>query len=254
MEPVVVFEDRQLLVVKTPPLWLAQGDGGDRPDVLAWPERYLKLAGQKPGRAFVGLCHRLDLAVGGLMVLAKTSKAARRICQAFRTRTVGKFYLALTLGEPPAFGTLVNGLSRRGRLTQVAPYPENGSRAELEYRVLAKARFQEKVASLLSVKLLTGFKHQIRAQLAAYGYPLVGDGLYGAAAGPSESIGLWAFRLELEHPIVKERLAFTAMPGNFWPFSHWTGPVFADLDYRGLGFAGFDFDGHGFVGLDLNAR
>jgi 23S rRNA pseudouridine1911/1915/1917 synthase len=217
LDPAVVFEDRQILVVQKPPMWLAQADGGPRPDVLGWARRYLEVSGGKPGRAYAGLWRRLGLAVGGLMALAKTSKAAKRLGEQFRERAVGKRYLALLAGEPPPEGALDGELVRDGRLTRAAVPPEKGYRAFLGYRVLARGRLSGREASLLSVKLSTGFKHQIRAQLAGLGFPLAGDRLYGADPGPGGAIGLWAFRLELGRPVPGDRLAFVAGPGTFGP-------------------------------------
>jgi 23S rRNA pseudouridine1911/1915/1917 synthase len=165
------------------------------------------------------------------LVLAKTSKAAQRINKEFATRTVGKYYLALVLGEPKESGRLINDLYRDGRLTRLAQDQEKGSRAELSYQVVAQGLFQKEKAALLSVKLKTGFKHQIRTQLAILGYPIVGDWLYGGLAGPSTVIGLWAYRLELTHPITKDRLTFMAWPPLDWPWSDWRGPDLASLDW-----------------------
>jgi 23S rRNA pseudouridine1911/1915/1917 synthase len=192
----------------------------------------LEVAGRKPGRAYVGLCHRLDLAAGGLMALAKTSKAAKRLGQQFVGRTVGKGYLALLAGEPPPEGSLVASLCREGRLTRPAKEGVKGSLAQLEYRVLARGRFLGQKASLLSIKLLTGYKHQIRAQLADLGFPLAGDRLYGAEPGPNEAIGLWACKLELDHPVGQQRLAFAAWPGDFWPWSEWRGSNWAEASHE----------------------
>ncbi|MDR1578128.1 MAG: RNA pseudouridine synthase [Deltaproteobacteria bacterium] len=224
----VIFEDRQLLVVQKPPLWLSQADNTPRPDVLTWARRHVEVQSQKPGRAYLGLCHRLDWAAGGLMALAKTSKAAKRLGQQFLARTIGKYYLALIIGEPPLAGRLNNELYRSGHLTRLAVKGEPGTLARLEYRVLARGLIHQRKGSLLSIKLMTGFKHQIRAQLAELGFPLVGDRRYGGFIGPSEAIGLWAYRLELDSPVGQTPLSFQAWPGDFWPWNAWRGPNWTD--------------------------
>jgi 23S rRNA pseudouridine1911/1915/1917 synthase len=218
----IIYEDRQLLVIEKPPGFLAQPDGSGRPDVLAWAEGYLREARGRPS-AWVGLVHRLDLKVGGAMVLAKTSKAASRLSAQFRDRTAEKIYLALVCGEAPAEGELIGDLVRDGRLTRPAAPGERGSASALRYRRLklypplpAESLGQ---VSLLEVKLLTGAKHQIRAQLSDALCPVVGDELYG---GPSsargEAIGLWAARLSLDHPATGRRLSFSSPPPPIWPF------------------------------------
>ncbi|MDR2455628.1 MAG: RluA family pseudouridine synthase [Deltaproteobacteria bacterium] len=218
----IIYEDRQLLVIEKPPGFLAQPDGSERPDVLAWAEGHLREARGRPS-AWVGLVHRLDLKVGGAMVLAKTSKAASRLSAQFRDRTAEKIYLALVSGEAPAKGELKGDLVRDGRLTRLAALGERGAASALIFRRLklypplpAESLGQ---VSLLEIRLLTGAKHQIRAQLSAAGCPVVGDELYG---GPSsargEAIGLWAARLSLDHPVTGRRLTFNSPPPPVWPF------------------------------------
>jgi 23S rRNA pseudouridine1911/1915/1917 synthase len=184
---------------------------------------------QKPGRAYIGLCHRLDWAVGGLMVLAKTSKAAKRLGLQFLTRTIKKRYLALTLGEPEASGRLTSQLYRSGQLTRLAQASEKGTLAILDYESLARGEIHGQKASLLSIQLLTGFKHQIRAQMAQIGFPIVGDERYGAPAGSTGAIGLWAYQLEFLSPVGQEPLSFTVWPGDFWPWAAWRGPSWREF-------------------------
>jgi len=190
-------------------------DGGPRPDLLTWAEEYL--ARDKPGRAFVGLVHRLDRAVGGVVALAKTSKCAARLSGQFRERRVDKIYLAL-VESPPEYdeGRLEQVLVRDGTLTRPARPGENGRAAALEW----KLRSRSDDLALLEIRLLTGFKHQIRAQLASLGRPILGDAKYGSrVTGPGPAIGLWAETLGLDHPTTKERLTFTTEPSAVWPWS-----------------------------------
>lgn len=213
--PIIIYEDNHLLIVQKPPGFLAQPDGGPRPDLLTWAERYL--GRDKPGRAFVGLVHRLDRAVGGVVALAGTSKCAARLSGQFRERTVDKTYLALVEGPPEADeGRVEQALVREGTLTRIARPGESGRAAALEWKLRSRAGD----LALLEIRLLTGFKHQIRAQLASLGRPILGDAKYGSpipANGPA--IGLWAESLSLNHPTTKERLTFTAKPADLWPWS-----------------------------------
>ncbi|MDR1084775.1 MAG: RNA pseudouridine synthase [Deltaproteobacteria bacterium] len=225
-EPLIIFEDRHLLVIQKFPGWLSQADGSSRPDVLEWGRKYLEVSGRKPGRAYIGLCHRLDLGAGGLMVLAKTSKAAQRLAVQFRERTVCKYYLALVSGQPPQDGHLEHNLRRAGDRTVLALAGEKSSRAVLEYETQAAGLWENEAAAMLKVKLITGFKHQIRAQTAISGFPIIGDSRYGGRLNPSPlnpAIGLWACRLELTHPVERVIKTFLSYPAELWPWSAWAG-------------------------------
>jgi 23S rRNA pseudouridine1911/1915/1917 synthase len=219
--PAVLFEDKQLLVIRKPAGWLSQPDGRGRPDVLSWAKEHIRVRWNKPGAAYAGLCHRLDLPVGGVMALARTSKAASRISGQFRERTAGKIYLALSLGIPDgASGELKGALEREGNLTLKAA-PGGGARAALAWRRLWLGELSGRPSSLIEVNLLTGVKHQIRAQLAGAGLPVWGDALYGGPAGPrgALSIGLFATRLTLDHHVSRERMSFSASPSaGEWPW------------------------------------
>jgi 23S rRNA pseudouridine1911/1915/1917 synthase len=152
------------------------------------------------------------------MVLAKTSKAARRISQQFRDRTIKKLYYALVAGTPPESGGLVDELIRDRAITRVALPGEKGTKASLNFKVIGQGEFNGGLATLLAIQLLTGFKHQIRCQLANLGFPIIGDVKYGGRQGATGVIGLWAYELTLSHPISQEPLTFTEKPGVFWPW------------------------------------
>jgi 23S rRNA pseudouridine1911/1915/1917 synthase len=220
MLPSIIYEDRQLLVVLKPPGWLAQADASDRPDVLSFAKKHVENTRKIP-KAYVGLCHRLDRPVGGVMVLAKTSKAAARLSKQFREHTTKKIYLALVTGMVKCSQQMSTRLVREGRLTIKAHADQLSTLCSLNYRVLATGTAQGQEASLLEVTLLTGFKHQIRAQLASIGHPIWGDALYGGpkAIVDSPAIGLFASQLSFQHPIGGQNVTFQASVDSSWPWT-----------------------------------
>jgi 23S rRNA pseudouridine1911/1915/1917 synthase len=166
------------------------------------------------------------------MVIARTSKAAARIFAQFKDRSIKKIYTALVLGAPPVnVDFAAHRLVRDGNFTRLARRDEEGVLAKIEYRLL-ETGFMEagllgrRTASRLSVKLITGFKHQIRSQLSILSLPVVGDVLYGVPRGPEgeEGIGLFASELSLKHPISGEMMEFSADPGDFWPWNLYQAP------------------------------
>jgi len=179
---------------------------------------WLKARYDKPGRVFAGIVHRLDAPVAGVVVVARTSKAAARLSAQFREGRVEKRYLAVVEGNPPRESDdLVHHLMRRGRSSAVASDAAAGTQtAGLSYRLLAT----QGDTSLLSVRLETGRRHQIRLQLAAIGCPILGDRRYGARHTlPHGCIGLLAHRLCFSHPTRHEGMCFeTPMPVG-WPWT-----------------------------------
>lgn len=213
----VLYEDNHLLVVHKPAGILAQDDGSGRPDLLNQAKDYLRLKYNKPGRVFVGLVHRLDRQVAGVVVLARTSKAAGRLSAQFRDHSTRKIYWAVVHGalRPPT-GTSEIHLLWNDRLSVPAdPARPGAQRAALAYRTLETGP----ASSLVEVDLLTGRRHQIRAQLAALGHPILGDRLYGSSLEPrGDAIGLLARRLTVRHPTRDELLTFDAPPAPDWPW------------------------------------
>ncbi len=191
-----IFEDNHLLALHKPAGLLTQAARAGDDTLLERARSYLREAYDKPGNVYVGLVHRLDRNVGGVVLLARTSKAASRLAEAFRTRRVDKRYLAVVEGDARERGYLVHTLAPRGSERGVVVDP-GGKRAELRYELLAAARGR----SVLEVELLTGRKHQIRAQLAAAGLPIVGDPLYGRWDDQLRRPALHAWGLALDHPI-----------------------------------------------------
>ncbi|HCS72886.1 MAG TPA: RNA pseudouridine synthase [Clostridiales bacterium] len=205
----ILFEDNHLLVVEKPVNMPSQGDASKDPDLLSILKEDIKIRYQKPGNVYLGLVHRLDRPVGGVMVFAKTSKAASRLSEQIRTRTFGKAYLVVVHKTPnPQKGRLEHYLAKN-RATNtvqiVKASTKEGKQAILEYKVLEV----KDMLSLVYVELLTGRSHQIRVQFSAIGHPLYGDQKYGAHVNkPGQQISLWSHEIRFLHPTTKEEMIF----------------------------------------------
>jgi 23S rRNA pseudouridine1911/1915/1917 synthase len=213
----ILYEDNHLLIVDKPADWIVQGAQPDQRSILESARLYIKAKYQKPGAVYLGVVSRLDAPVTGVVPFARTSKAAARLSEQFRSRTPRKTYVALVDGTPSIdAGTLEHDLVRDpdARVTRLARAGgQNAQPACLRYRRLGSRDGK----SLLEVELITGRKHQIRCQLAAMGWPIVGDRLYGARDGFPQGIALHCRELELEHPITKKKLHVTAPLPTYWP-------------------------------------
>jgi 23S rRNA pseudouridine1911/1915/1917 synthase len=205
----VVYEDNHLLIAEKPPNLLTQGDATGDPCLVDEAKAYIKDKYQKPGDVYLGLVHRLDRPVGGLVALARTSKAASRLSDQLRTHTMRREYLAVVHGEDIApSGTCIDFLLDENGTVRVVPDGTDGAKeAMLQWDTLG-ARDD---CALLHIRLQTGRKHQIRVQLAQLGHPIVQDMRYGADA-PGEPIALWGAVLTLEHPTKKEPMTFLSKP------------------------------------------
>ena len=214
MAPTVLYLDNHLLVVVKPAGLLAQGDATGDPTLLTWGKAFLKEKFDKPGNVYLGLVHRLDRPASGVMVLARTSKAAARLTEQFRQRRPEKNYLALVEGRLAGAGTCEDHLVKESRQVRVvrADYPK-AKRAVLRWRAVAT----RDGLTLLDIALETGRAHQIRVQLAHRGHPLVGDIRYGATRElDGRNLALHAYRLTIEHPTRREAMTFEAPPPATW--------------------------------------
>ncbi len=207
----VLYEDNHIIVVVKPANVLSQSDATGDLDMLTMVKEYVKEKYQKPGNVYIGLVHRLDRPTSGIMVFARTSKAAMRLSEQIRLHQFEKEYLAVVHGIlPEKKGTFCNYLEKRETSTIVTDF-KHGKYAELSYEVLQENR--SKAISKVHVCLKTGRHHQIRVQFASRGYPLLGDQRYGK--DEFSELCLVAFRLSFLHPTTKENLTFEISPDQF---------------------------------------
>jgi len=209
----IAYEDNHIIVVVKPQNIPTQEDESKDKDLLTMVKEYIKEKENKPGNVYVGLVHRLDRPTGGVMVFAKTSKAASRLTEQIKSGEFHKRYLAVVNGKPrEKRSKLVNFLQKNARTNTVQVVPElttNAKRAELEYEVLD---VKEKV-SLVQIDLFTGRSHQIRVQMKHIGCPVYGDVKYGGdILAKGHNLALWAYELRFVHPTTKENMTFKVYP------------------------------------------
>ncbi len=209
----IIYEDNHLLVVEKPINIPVQADNSDDPDLLTLLKEYIKNKYKKPGNVYLGLVHRLDRPVGGVMVFAKTSKAASRLSKQIINKEFKKTYMAVVCGKPDSEGTFIDKLKKDSK-TNITSVSKNGKEAILNYKLIA---YKNKL-SLVQIDLLTGRSHQIRVQFSSRNYPLYGDQKYNKEA-VLDQIALFAKKIEFIHPTTKEKINFELPLPNRYPFN-----------------------------------
>ena len=209
----VIYEDNHIIVVEKPANIPSQGDKTGDLDMLTIIKAYLKEKYNKPGNVYLGLVHRLDRPVGGVMVFAKTSKAAARLSEQVREKVFKKKYLVIVNGKfEEKKGTLKDYLLKNERLNKsrvVEEETKNSKYAELDYEVLKYDKEQN--LSLLKINLHTGRHHQIRVQLSSRDHSIYGDAKYNGR-GSARQLYLWAYELTIQNVISKEEMTFKCLP------------------------------------------
>ncbi len=209
----VIYEDNHIIVVEKLPNIPSQADKTGDIDMITIVKEYIKEKYNKPGNVYLGLVHRLDRPVGGVMIFAKTSKAAGRLSDQVRNKVFKKKYLAVVDGKVnPISGDLEDYLYKdeRNNMSKVVSRDKkNAKLAKLDYELITYN--EVKKLSLIKVNLHTGRHHQIRVQLSHFGHSIFGDQKYGLR-GKGKQIALWAYELTIEHPITKEEITFKDLP------------------------------------------
>lgn len=209
----ILYEDNHIIVVEKMPNILSQADITGDKDLLTMVKEYIKVKYNKPGNVYVGLVHRLDRPVGGIMIFAKTSKAAARLSKQIQQKTFKKTYLAIVNGiVSEDFGEYVDYLKKLDNGNTIVS--SDGKLSILNYKVLDRNIKENK--TLVEIDLKTGRHHQIRVQFASRGYPLCGDNRYGMKE--NGQIALYAYKLEFIHPTTKEIIQFSKVPDkkDYW--------------------------------------
>lgn len=210
----VVYEDNHIIVVEKPVNIPVQADDSKDLDFLSMIKKYIKDKYNKPGNVYVGLVHRLDRPVGGIMVFAKTSKAASRLSEQVRLNKIKKVYHAVIEGKPLKEGHLEDYLLKDSK-TNTTKVNKSGKLSILDYKLISTVEN----LSLVKVFLKTGRSHQIRVQFSSRNLPLYGDQRYNKNAKVGQQIALYATSLSFEHPTTKENLTFELELPNKYPWN-----------------------------------
>lgn len=209
----IIYEDNHLLVVEKPINVPVQADKSGDLDFLSMLKNYLKEKYNKPGDVYLGLVHRLDRPVGGIMVFAKTSKAASRLAKQIQKHEVKKIYMAVLEGKVSESGVFKDKLKKDEKLN-ITRVSADGKDAELSYNLIGYVNN----LSLVRISLKTGRSHQIRVQFASRKLPLYGDQKYNPNAA-LDQIALFASMLEFKHPVTKEIMSFELPLPERYPFT-----------------------------------
>jgi 23S rRNA pseudouridine1911/1915/1917 synthase len=215
----VLFEDHHLIVANKPAPLLTQSPQGV-PSLEMFVKSYIKEKYQKPAGVYLGIPHRLDRPVSGVIVFARNTKAAQRVHEQFQKRTVEKVYWAVVSGvvseQEGVWENWIRKLPDEAKVEQAKANEPDAKYAKLAFRVLKINH--ELNQSLIELHPETGRSHQLRVQSAWRGYPILGDSQYGSTATlPNQVIGLHARQLSIDHPFTKERLTWTAPLPQYWP-------------------------------------
>lgn len=209
----VIYEDNHIIVVEKPVNIPSQGDKTGDKDMLTIIKEYIKEKYNKPGDVYLGLVHRLDRPVGGVMVFAKTSKAASRLSEQVRIKEFKKTYLVIVNGKFDKNKGILEDYLLKNEKTNTSKVVKEGTKnskyAKLDYEVLKYDK--ELNLSVLKILLHTGRHHQIRVQLSSRGHSIYGDQKYGGR-GHGKQIALWAYKLQISHPVSKEKMEFIDIP------------------------------------------
>ena len=214
----VIYEDNHIIVVEKPFNIPSQEDESKDMDMLRMVKEYVRVRYNKPGEAYIGMVHRLDRVAGGLMVFARTSKAASRLSEQIRNRTFKKEYMAVVEGHLKSdASSLTDYLVKDSGTNTVTVTKKNApgaKEAKLDYLMVGK----NDNLNLVHVNLHTGRPHQIRVQFSSRNNPIWGDGKYGSSYRSKKGIALWSSKITLEHPVKKEEMTFELMSPAIEPW------------------------------------
>lgn len=210
----VLYEDNHIIVVIKPFNILSQGDSTGDKSIYEMVKEYIKEKYNKPGNVYLGLVHRLDRPVGGIMVFARTSKAAARLSKLFLQHDVDKRYLAIVKGKINNSGEMFDKIEKDKNGNAIIG--KNGKDSSLKYECIEYD--EERDCSLVAIRLMSGRHHQIRIQFASRGHYLLGDQRYGIK--DNQQICLFSYFLSFIHPVSKEKLSFFELPPHtgYWTF------------------------------------
>ena len=208
----ILYEDNHIIVVLKPQNVPSQGDDSKDPDMLSLVKEYIKETYKKEGNVYVGLVHRLDRPTGGVMVFAKSSKAAARLSEQLKAGDFEKKYFAVLCGVPREKKAVLTNYLKKNAVNNMVyvcgPTVEGAKLAELDYKILQETND----LSLAEIRLHTGRSHQIRVQMNFLGTPVYGDMRYGGEKAKKGYLALWAYSLSFTHPVLKERMVFKVQP------------------------------------------
>ena len=202
----VLYEDNHIIVVVKPANILSQSDITGDVDMLSLVKEYIKEKYKKPGNVYIGLVHRLDRPTGGIMIFARTSKAASRLSKYIKENKVCKTYLAVIKDFKDKKGEYTDYLLKDNNGNTIVTSKEKGKYANLKYELIK----EKNELSLVKIKLITGRHHQIRVQFSSRGFPLYGDQRYGKE--DKKQLALFCYKLEFIHPVKKEKMSFIEYP------------------------------------------